>query len=331
MKQAFDAKLKEHAPLENDLDALAEQTKYFPKMVVINSTYLCNASCIHCPYTNSSIRKEERAKQYPYILPEVFRVIADQVGEKAATLRISGAGEPFLNSNLVDYICYAHKKGCKVGVINNGSLFTEEKAIIILEHDIEMIEFSVDAADPKTYAAIRKGLNFEKTLNNIERAVALREKLKANTKIIVSVVNQKLISDKIDEIVTFWKKRVDQVQVRKYLTWDINDLENSGDITPYLEPDKPCPFPFDRMLTDTNGDVRFCVYDIKGKTRWGNVLEQSISEIWQNESFNSLRSIHKKKEFHKMEICDKCLDRQFRSWNYNYFHLRETAGVQRND
>jgi radical SAM protein with 4Fe4S-binding SPASM domain len=192
-----------------------------------------------------------------------------------------------------------------------------------------MIEFSVDAAEPETYGIVRKGLKFEKTVENIKRCVRLRSLLSPKTNIIASVVNQKIIADKLEDIVAFWEAIVDKVQVRKFLTWDINDLSESGDPSPYLDSDAPCPFPFDRLMIDSNGEARFCVYDIKGRTNWGNVKTEPIGLIWKNKEFQSLREIHIERAFEKFSICKQCLDRQFRSWSYNYFALRDAASLKR--
>lgn len=321
----YNEKIK-HEPTQHKKLQVTSEAKLFPKMVVINAIFPCNALCPHCPYTASTLRKEPRAKEFPWISEEIFKSIADQTGQYQATLRISGAGEPMLHPQMVDLIVYAKSVGCKVGLINNGSLMNEENARRLLEAKTEMIEFSVDAADPDTYDIVRKGLNFEKTVANIKKTVELRNKLSPETTIIASVVNQKIVEDKIDSIVAFWDAIVDKVQVRKYLTWDINDLKDSADVAAYLEADDtPCPIPFDRLLIDTNGDIRFCIYDIKAQTTWGNVLKEPISEVWTGKNFEWLRQIHNDGEYQKMKICSTCLDRQFRSWNYNYFHLRETA------
>ena len=258
----------DHIPSKQERFELDDQAKLFPKMVVINSAYPCNAFCPHCPYTlsNSKIRLEPRAKETPFIPWDVFKAIADEVGQYKAILRVSGAGEPLFHKDIVDYIEYAEKVGCEVGIITNGSLMTEDKARRLLASGIEMIEFSVDAADPETYDIVRKGLKFEETLENVKRTVAIRDEMKAKTGIIASVVNQKIVEDKLDSIVEYWDAIVDTVQVRKYLTWDINDLSESANLTPYLDAEAPCPFPFDRLLIDTNGEIRFCVYDIKAKT-----------------------------------------------------------------
>jgi pyruvate-formate lyase-activating enzyme len=310
---------------------LTAETRHFPKMVVMNTAYPCNAECPHCPYTptNSAIRTEPRARQFPFIPWDIFQRIADETGSHKAILRFSGAGEPLLHPRCVDMVEYAKAAGCQVGLITNGSRMSAATAGRLLDAGTEMIEFSVDAADPATYDVVRKGLSFDQTLANIRRTVAMRDERRAETRLIVSVVDQQLVHHQIPEIVAFWDPIVDAVQVRKFLTWDINDLARSGDITPYLDPEAACPFPFDRLLIDSNGEMRFCVYDIKARTTWGHVGTQTISSVWTGPDFDSLRTFHNERQLHRMEICEKCLDRQFRSWNYNYFHLRERAEQRR--
>ncbi|KWT85309.1 radical SAM/SPASM domain-containing protein [Candidatus Magnetominusculus xianensis] len=318
-----------HFPYDMDTLEQFKDSQAFPKMVTINTTYICNSKCPHCPYTNSTIRQEQRAIETPYMPEDVFKTIARQTGQNKSILRVSGAGEPLLHNRLIDYIEYAKAEGCQTGLITNGSMMTEDKASRLLSAGIDTIEFSVDAADIETYSIVRKGLDFDNTLENIKLTVALRNTLNPATNIIASVVNQKIITEKVPQIVEFWDKIVDKVQVRKYLTWDINDLADSGDLTPYLNADAPCPFPFDRILIDTNGDVRFCIYDIKGRTNWGNVMKEPISAIWGGADFQWLRQLHIKREFSRMKLCENCADRQFRSWNYNYYYLLEKASKEK--
>lgn len=309
------------------MTAERSQAGVFPRMVVVNSGYPCNALCPHCPYTpgNSAIRSEPRARQTPFMPREVLRAIADEVGRHGAILRISGAGEPLMHPELLEGIEYACAAGCDVGLITNGSLLDEPAARRLIDCGTGMIEFSVDAADAADYDVVRKGLRFEVTLENVRRTVALRDAVRAPTRIIASVVKQKRVAGRIDAIVAFWQPIVDVVQVRKFLTWDINDLEGSADLAPYLDPEAVCPFPFDRLLIDTNGEMRFCVYDIKARTNWGRIPQEGIAAVWTGARFEWLREIHRRGDLGQMPICAGCLDRQFRSWDYNYFHLQQRA------
>ncbi|OHD87895.1 MAG: radical SAM protein, partial [Sulfuricurvum sp. RIFCSPHIGHO2_12_FULL_44_8] len=273
----------------------------FPMMSVISFVYICNALCPNCPYTNSAIRSDY--KDTLIMGEDTFKIIADQCGEYNAWIRISGGGEPTLHPNAVELIEYAKKAGAKVGLITNGSKFTKENSIRLLEAGVDMIEFSVDAADPETYARARKGLDWEKLLQNVKRMVELRNKLKSPSKIIASGVNQKGVD--IEMVAKFWEPIVDNFQKRKYLTWGINDPSNSADQTPYLPPEQmiPCPFIFERLNIDSRGKVMVCGFDIAAVTDMGNVHEKTIKDIWHGKGFEYYRKMHLQRRGHEIHLC----------------------------
>ena len=167
---------------------IRREAKEFPMMCVLSFVYACNAKCPNCPYTNSQIRTDY--KDRPFMEENTFRIIADQCGKYGAWVRISGGGEPMLHPKAVELMVYAKKVGAKVGLITNGSLFFEESSTRLLEAQIDMIEFSVDAGDPRTYAKVRRGLKWGVLLKNVKRMVELRNRLKSSTKIIASGINQ---------------------------------------------------------------------------------------------------------------------------------------------
>ncbi|GJQ57631.1 MAG: radical SAM protein [Candidatus Scalindua sp. AMX11] len=295
------------------------EAKDFPMMCVLSFVYVCNAQCPNCPYTNSSIRSEYI--DTPFMSEASFKIIADQCGEYGAWVRLSGGGEPMLHPKAVELIVYAKEVGAKVGLITNGSKFTKESITQLLEAQVDMIEFSVDAADSETYSKVRKGLNWEVLLNNINMTIALRNKLKSATKIIASGVNQ--IGVDIDKVARFWEYKVDNFQKRKYLTWGINDPSESADTMAYLPPEEfiPCPFIFERLNIDSKGIVMVCGFDIAAKTNLGNIHEKSIKEIWHSEEFEYYRKKHLEGKGNQIELCSNCPDWKYRSWKHNYWKI----------
>lgn len=299
------------------------EAKEFPMMCVLSFVYVCNARCPNCPYTNSNIRADY--KDRPFMLEDTFKIIADQCGEYGAWIRISGGGEPMLHPKAVELMEYAKKVGAKVGLITNGSMFNEENSKRLIEAEIDMIEFSVDASDPRTYAKVRKGLNWDVLVRNVKRIVELRNQLKSSTKIIASGVNQ--IGVDIEAVARYWGSIVDNFQKRKYLTWGINDPSKSADPTPYLSPEEmiPCPFIFERLNIDSRGKVMICGFDIAAKTDMGNVHKKSIKEIWLGEGFEYYRQMHLQRKAKEVEPCRNCSDWKYRSWKHNYWKLVNEA------
>lgn len=310
-----------------DQYGIREQASEFPMMLVLSFVYPCNALCPHCPYTNSEIRKEYR--DAPYMPAETFRKIADESGPHNAVLRISGGGEPMLHPQGVELMVYAKQVGCRVGLITNGSLFDEDNSRALIEAGVDMIEFSVDACDPETYAWVRKGLEWDVLVENARRMLRLRDETGSRSKIVASAVNQTGVD--IDAVERFWIEEigVDNLIKRKYLTWGYNtELDGTGSADPsaYLDTeDVPCPFVFERLNIDSRGNVMICGYDISANTSCGNVNTESLHDIWLGPAFEFYRSKHLDGTAKEIPLCAGCPDWKYRSWKHNYWKVVSTA------
>jgi MoaA/NifB/PqqE/SkfB family radical SAM enzyme len=300
---------------------LREGAAEYPMMLVLSFVYPCNALCPHCPYTNSNIRKEY--KDMPFMQPEIFKKIADESGPHQAYLRISGGGEPMLHPQGTELLVYAKEKGCKIGLITNGSLFNEENSRALLTAGVDMIEFSVDACEPESYSVVRAGLEWDTLVENFERMVAMRAELRSPSKIVCSAVHQQGID--IEAVEKFWidGKGADYLIKRKFLTWGANttlDGTRSADPSAYLESENlPCPFIFERLNIDSRGNVMVCGYDISANTSMGNVATESIRDIWHGRGFEFYRQKHLDGKGADIPLCSGCPDWKYRSWKHNYW------------
>jgi radical SAM protein with 4Fe4S-binding SPASM domain len=305
---------------------IRETAKEFPMMCVLSFVYVCNAKCPNCPYNNSDIRKQYKDAM---IMPDdIFKAIADECGAYNAYLRISGGGEPMLHPRATELLLYAKKAGAKVGLITNGSAFTEDSLHRLINAGVDMIEFSVDASDERTYNKVRPGLDWKVVLANAQKAVAIRDEIKSRTKIIASIINQKGVE--IEQAERFWSEIVDRVQIRKYLTWGYA-ADQSADSVPYLPPENkiPCPWLFERLNIDSRGDVTICGEDIAFNEKFANIQEKSIKEIWHGEKFAYFRQKHLAGKGDGIEICRTCPDWKYRSWQHNYWKLEKDAEKKR--
>lgn len=301
---------------------LRPEAKEFPMMVVLSYVYVCNAGCPNCPYNNSEIR--ETYKDAMVMGDEVFRRIAGECGPHGSLLRLSGGGEPMLHPKAVEHILYAKQKGCRIGLITNGSRFDEEKLTTLIGAGIDAIEFSVDAGDAETYATVRANLDWNRLNESVRMAVEIRNRLGSPTRIVTSVINQQGVD--VDKAEAYWSAIVDKVQIRKFLTWGYND-DQSADASPYLPPEDrlPCPWLFERLNIDSRGDVTLCGEDIAFAERFANIMERSIAEIWLGPEFEEYRTKHLERRGHEIDICSTCPDWKYRSWQYNYWKVLKDA------
>src|SRR5439155_12040465 len=119
------------------------------------------------------------------------------------------------------------------GSMLGGTPKLRQKLVRIIRAGVDLIEFSMDAAEADTYAIARPPRGgpprdpehwFNQHVDNIRAALELRKEYCSPTRIVVSMIRQELIEDKLDEAVNFWLKDVgvDDVITRKFLTWDDN-------------------------------------------------------------------------------------------------------------
>jgi radical SAM protein with 4Fe4S-binding SPASM domain len=308
-------------PIEHSADHFGMQAgaEQFPKMVVIGMSYVCNARCPSCPYNNNDTLR----KRYSDVLlmPEnVFKKIADECGKYAAVIRVSGGGEPLLHPKAVELLCYAKNVGAKIGLITNGSRLTTSVLISLLTANVDVLEFSADAPDEETYNRVRPGLDWKNLVNTVSLAKAMRDTHYFKTKIIVSVIDQTGVD--VEKAKAFWGAHCDRVQVRKYLTWGLNE-SHAGDATPYLDPAAkiPCPWLFERLNIDSRGDVTICGEDLAFKYKFANVMTQSIESIWLGPEMSALRKLHLEHRGDEHVACKDCPDWKYRSWQHNYWKL----------
>lgn len=324
---------KSAAPISHGADhyGLRPEASQYPMMLVLSFVYPCNALCPHCPYTNSNIRKEYR--DAPHMSEAIFKKIADESGQYGAYLRISGGGEPMLHPQATELLIYAKRVGCKIGLITNGSLFDEENSRALINAGVDMIEFSVDACDPQIYAVVRKGLDWNDLVANTRRMLALRNEQRGSSKIIASAVAQ--IGVDMAAVEKFWVEEigVDYLIKRKFLTWGNNttlDGSRSTDPMAYLNTDEmPCPFIFERLNIDSRGNVMVCGYDISAVTSMGNVVTETVRDIWHGEGFRFYRDKHLAGRGKDIALCAGCPDWKYRSWQHNYWKVVKNAEAAR--
>jgi MoaA/NifB/PqqE/SkfB family radical SAM enzyme len=213
---------------------------------------------------------------------------------------------------------------------------------------IDLIEFSMDAADAATYAQLRPPHGgpprhperwWNNHLDNIKAALELRRELRSTTRIVVSMIRQEAIEHKLEQGIRFWLEEigVDDVITRKYLTWDDNTVLPFGEaLDRHLYADlpsqktEPCVWPFERLNVDTLGRIALCGQDIGFQTAglFPNVRDTTLKEIWQGETFNWYRRMHLEGRGAEAFPCRGCSAwlAGVRDWQYGWLRVLRTSG-----
>ena len=285
----------------------------FPTLIQIQTINQCNASCIMCP--NSYIKNEKIELMSDSLFKKIIMEIGDQ--NEFSFVHLYLQNEPLMDAKIFEKIKFIKKISngtIATGIVTNGSLFTDEKIKQLIESGNDIIVFSIDAFKRVTFEKIRKGLNFDKIINSIEKILSS----KYSNRVFVKYVIQKDNIAEVNDFENFWKKKGVEVLFSDLLN-RTGDLENFDDYSTTIEKKyklegekifsglvKNCTDLLYKFNILVNGDVILCCNDYNKKMILGNVNEKSISEIWNSETFQKIRKTVHEGNYKKIPVCKDC-------------------------
>ncbi|MGE0527736.1 MAG: radical SAM protein, partial [Bdellovibrionales bacterium] len=207
--------------------ALNQEPKYgfydrltagFPSQVIVDATEICNLACIHCPHPEFKKSEHYSAASLPL---ELNTKLVDEVKEhgqgQTEYIRYTSNGEPLVHSKIFEMLKYAvDNSGVFVALTTNGKILSQDRAEKLLSTGLHLVDISIDAFTPETYAQIRVGGKLEVTRRNVENLIRRKSELGTSTKIIVSFVEQPQNSHEVASFESYWKDQgADYVVIRR--------------------------------------------------------------------------------------------------------------------
>jgi radical SAM protein with 4Fe4S-binding SPASM domain len=184
----------------------------------------------------------------------------------------------------------------------NGSFLTEDICHSIFKNNISQIIVSSDHYIKDKYEKLRVGSNFEKIVSKVDMLYEIRKKYYPDsfTEIRISGIDNEKNLDR-EKFYEFWIKRSDHVTAGFPLErWDTYKNEIHNQIK------DPCENLWDRMYVWFDGKVNPCDADYKSYLSYGNVKNQSIKEIWNNNIIEKTRINHLNENRKSIVPCNKC-------------------------
>ena len=299
-----------------------EAAKEFPRYVMYDVNNVCNARCPFCP--QSEIARGEdfdprhiEWKHYVKTIEEVARYPVELV-------RFTGDGEPLLHPRMTDMIALARKLGVrKINLTTNGSLLRDKRLARILKSPPHVIDISLDAFTPETYAKYRIGLNFDITMKNVHEFLRLRDP--RVTKVVVSMIHHPGLDREVEQFRDYWTGRADMVAIRR-LHSNLGSV-NVGEQKP-PSPRWPCAHLWQRLVVDFRGHIRFCPIDWHDKSYVADVDAMTLYEAWHSPMLEALRRRHLQNSFKGCGVCEKCNDWANTPWSETWVDMMKKPSLQ---
>jgi len=265
----------------------------FPAVVRIETTNACNARCVICPHQHMR-RPVERMDDALF-----GRIVDECAAWRCREIHLHNFGEPLLDKRLEERVRYAKEKGiAKVKIFSNGSLLTAERARGLIEAGLDEIKISFDGATREEFEAIRRPLQFDRVVGNVEHLVKVRDELGARMKIGVACCST---TDRQATMETL-AKRVDDFSFGKIHNW-----ASEGQPAGRTGIRKPCARLWRTFTVLASGDIALCCLDYDGQHVLGRLDgATTIREIFDSPAYREVRRQHRQARQAEIALCAQC-------------------------
>lgn len=261
-----------------------------PDHVQIQTITGCNASCVFCP-NGKTRRKIARGQRMDW---ELYRSIVDQSIEMGIRrYSVYLMNEPMLDRELPERVAYISariRKPQYVKVTSHGGLLTQRMAEGLLDSGLSKLKISVQSLDAATYRQIM-GLPLERTLKNIDRFLALKERGGyKRPKLEIVMVDAVQTHEEITRIRQYWQDR----NIKLYIEPVENRADHQNIRDTAIGAQKLKVFSWCRRLMEQvyilyDGRMLQCCADWEQQSVMGDLTQEKLSDIWYGRQYSAYR------------------------------------------
>jgi radical SAM protein with 4Fe4S-binding SPASM domain len=222
-----------------------------PTWVELSLIDVCNRKCSFCPKADDSVAPDTHQKMTRKIIDEIH----DQLLEIhfSGTISLCGYGEPLLHKD-ISYIVKKLANVSKVEVITNGDVLSSKRLQELYLADVSKVLVSMYDGPEQ----IEKFKDMAKKANVPDDLMILRDR---------------------------WYDQYNDFGVK--LTNRAGTIKTGDQVK--LDKYKTCYYPTYQLLVDWNGNVYLCPQDWQRKVSMGNIMQETIYQIWTGSSLTKYR------------------------------------------
>jgi radical SAM protein with 4Fe4S-binding SPASM domain len=229
-------------------------------------------------------------------------------------------GEPLLNNLFFDFVVRLKQiddGSLLIKTVSNGTVLTAEASSSLVDCGIDEIEFSLDGVSAQDNQMIRRKSNTKQIISNIKALINLI-KTKSLKKPMVSIATTQFmrevpaVAGSVEAaVVPGWLKHEFHDDVKYKATYAIKWPHMGEHEHIHVRPLKTverrlnhCDHVVSTITIRYNGDVVPCCYDLTGQMAMGNVNNEFLEQIWNNQKYRILRKSIRTRSYAPM--CARC-------------------------
>ena len=265
--------------------------------MIIDVTELCNLACTHCPHPDFKRSPHYAGRTLePALVAKAITEVATAGRGHVEYVRFASEGEPLLHKDIFPMLADAvARSGTYVSLTTNGMLLTAPRIEKLIATGVHMVDISIDAYRPETYARIRVRGDLSVTQANVERLIARIRETGSPMRVVVSYVEQPANRDETADFERHWKAAgAHSVAIRRLHSASgamiaVADLMRRNVAT---NERTPCVYPWERIVVTPRGALAFCPTDWTAGSSLADLRNTTIRELWQGPRYAALRNAH---------------------------------------
>lgn len=292
---------------------LSSSPELYPKKILLGlQEGLCNLKCPKChTHGETVVSSNDRSSGVMDLF--LFKKLVEEMKVFKPRVAPQTWDEPLLTPGFVQYLEILKQNDLVVTMDTNGLLLTKDLMEKLIELKIDSIFISLDAYFSATYVKVRGVDRLDELRSKVLTFLDLRGE-REFPRLGVSFVTEKSNRDELETFVDFWKDKVDVVRVNeKFL--EGRKIENFSN-----EHREACWSLYDSLMIHHNGEAALCCVDNHYENSMGNVFQDGLLTVWNNQQFSTMRRLHESGQWEKTGICEQC-----HLWSNEKPVVRETA------
>lgn len=236
-----------------------------PSWIELSPIDVCNRSCQFCPKSDESIAPNQSHKMPAMLYDKIAQELEKMHFQ--GTIMLAGYGEPLLNKDIIN-MSRVFSRFCSVEITTNGDPLS-----------VQYIKNLYDAGIKRVVISMYDG---EHQIDEFNQLFASADISK----------DRYTLRDR-------WYTKEDDFGVK--LTNRAGALKG----TSLIDTNKSCYYPLYSMMVDWNGDVFLCTQDWNRRVKVGNLMFNSVYEIWTSSMLKKYR-IHLANSKRDLPPCNSC-------------------------
>ena len=289
-----------------------------PVSISFEPTTSCNLRCPECP---SGLRQFTRPTGM--LKKDFFTETIDDIHRHLLYLIFYFQGEPYLNTDFLEMVKYASKKGIYTATSTNAHYLTDEAARKTIESGLDRLIISIDGTTQDVYQQYRVGGHLDKVLEGARNIVKWKKELKSKTPFVFfQFLVVKPNEHQVEDIKRLAKEiGVDEVRFKTAQVYnfenDPNQLIPENDTYSRYKKTTDGKYAAKNKLANHcwklwhanvitwDGLVVPCCFDKDAMHQLGNLKNESFKNIWHNSNYKQFRSelMSSRKN---IDICSNC-------------------------